>query len=296
MKTVLRALAFLVLAGNARANEALPVLVIVHTDIGVESKGTSLLMLGISAWANHFVNKQSAVKVARFQNTLGDMDLPAEASHVFGCVGAAEGCGQTAFTDAAQFEAALAARADKKGVVVEITPELVADQMLMRAVSHAVVLSDKKTGKDKKPKIEQRAGSIAVFNTRPPAELTALKKTNPAELEQYWSTGEPRRLVSDARRGLVELNALLAMLAKDGRADGKLPEAWKQLPKVKEFKKTGRIACSGPAWCASTYVLEDKGDSFVLVSSGSTAGWFDAAAAAKETNLPFFATMGIPGN
>ena len=52
----------------------------------------------------------------------------------------------------------------------------------------------------------------------------------------------------------------------------------------------------GPAWCAATYVLEDNGDSFVLVSGGSTAGWFDAVAAAKETNLPFMALMGIPGN
>jgi hypothetical protein len=43
-------------------------------------------------------------------------------------------------------------------------------------------------------------------------------------------------------------------------------------------------------------VLEDNGDSFVLVSGGSTAGWFDAVAAAKETNLPFMALMGIPGN
>ena len=75
-----------------------------------------------------------------------------------------------------------------------------------------------------------------------------------------------------------------------------MPEAWKSLSKVKELKNPGRIACSGPAWCAATYVLEDNGDSFVLVSGGSTAGWFDAVAAAKETNLPFMAMMGIPGN
>ena len=295
MKTLLCAVALLVLAANVGANEAPPVLVIVHSDIGVETTGSGLVMLGISAWANHSVNKQSAVKVARFQGALADMDLQSEASRVFGCTFAGEGCDQAAFTDAAEFEAALAARADKTGVVVEITPELVADQMMMRAISHAVLLSDKKTGKDKKPRLEQSAGYIAVFNTRPPAEVAALKKTNPAELEQYWLKGEPRRIVSDARRGLVELNSLFVMLAKDGRADGKMPEAWKELPKVKEFKKTGRIACSGPAWCASTYVLKDNGDSFVLVSSGATAGWFDAAAAAKETNLPFFAMMGIPG-
>jgi hypothetical protein len=286
----------LIVCVHAYGAETPPVLVIVHSDVGVENKGDSLLMLGISAWANHFVNKQSAVKVARFRDALGDMDLSAEASRVFRCIGASADCGQEAFTDHAQFELALAARPDKAGEVVEITPELVADQMLIRAVRHPVLLSDKKTGKGEKAKLVGRAGYIVVFNTRPPAEVAALKKTNPAGLEQYWLTGEPRRIVADARRGLVEINSLFALLATDGHAGGKMPEAWKELPKVKEFKKTGRIACSGPAWCASTYVLKDNGDSFILVSSGSTAGFFDAAAAAKETNLPFYATMGIPGN
>lgn len=298
MKKILSALVMLAVVGNACALEPSPVLLIVHDDIGVKtgSGAAGLLVVGIGAWANHFVNKQSAVKVARFHDALGDMDLPAEASRVFGCAGTTEECKQVAFTDPASFESALAARADKAGVVVEITPELVADQLLIRAVSHAVLLSDKKTGKKSEPKLEQRAGYIAVFNTRPPADIAALRKSRPAELQQYWQAGEPRRLVSDVRRGLGEINALFTMLAKDGRADGKMPDAWKGLPKVKEFKKTGRIACSGPAWCASTYVLKDNGDSFVLVSGGSTAGFFDAAAAAKETNLPFFALMGIPGN
>jgi hypothetical protein len=298
MKILFRTLVLLAVVGSACANEPPPVLLIVHDDIGATtpSGAGGLLVKGIGAWANHFVNKQSAVKVARFHNAIGDMDLPAEASRVFGCIGATEECRQVAFTDAASFESALVARADKAGFVVEITPELVADQMLIRGVSHAVVLSDKRTGEDTKPRVKHRSVYIAIFNTRPPAEVAALRKTRPAELEQYWVTGEPRRLVREVRRGLVEINSLFMMLAKDGRAGGKMPDAWKSLPKVKEFKKSGRIACSGPAWCARTYVLKDNGDSFVLVSSGSAAGFFDAAAAAKETNLPFFALMGIPGN
>jgi hypothetical protein len=166
--------------------------------------------------------------------------------------------------------------------------------MMMRAVSHAVVLSDKKGGKDKKPTLEERAGYVAVATTRAPKEIAGLKKSNPAQLERYWVDGEPRRIVTDARRGLKELNALFAMLVTQGRADGKMPDAWKQLPKVKEFYDSGRISCSGPAFCATTFVLKDNGDSFTLVSSGATAGWLDAAAAAHYSNLPIYAMMGMP--
>lgn len=222
------------------------------------------------------------------------MDLQDEVSHVFGCVGQPEGCEQKAFTDASQFEAALATRADKAGLVVEVTPELVADQLMMRSVSHAVVLSDKKTGKDKKPRLELGASYIALFTTRPPAELAALRKTDPAKLDQYWTNGEPRRVVSDARRGLVELNSLLAWLAKEGGKPGKLPEAWERLPRSKEFKASGRIACGGIGTCPGHYVLKDNGDSFVVVCCGNAAGWFDANAAAHTNSLTFMAMFGLP--
>jgi hypothetical protein len=297
MKILAATLALLAFAGNVCAVEAPPVLLIFHKDVGVKTAGNGLLMLGISAWANHSVNKASAVKVARFHDALGGFDLTAEASHVFGCAGSAPDCGRVAFTDPAQFEAALAAREDKAGIVVEITPELIADEMLMRGVSKAVVLSDKKggKGKDKGPQLEDGTGNIAVFNTRPPSEIAALKKKNPAELEQYWLKGEPRRIVSDARHGLVELNNLFVMLEKEGRTDGKMPEAWKQLPKVKDFKESGRISCGGVGVCPGIHVLKDNGDSFVLVCCGNAAGWFDAAAAAHNTNFIMMAMLGILG-
>ena len=73
----------------------------------------------------------------------------------------------------------------------------------------------------------------------------------------------------------------------------KLPEAWKQLPKIKTFYDSGRIKCGGTP-CSNTYVLKDNGDSFVLVSGGSTAAWLDAAAAAHYSNLFLFALLGLP--
>jgi hypothetical protein len=212
-----------------------------------------------------------------------------------GCVGAGESCtDRAALTDAAQFEAALAARPQKDGIVVELTTELIAEQMLMRAVSHAVVLADKKGSKDKKPALDERAGYVAVATMRAPKEIADLKKSNPAALERYWVEGEPRRIVADARQGLNELKALFALLATDGRADGKMPEAWKRLPRIKDFYDSGRVACSGMAFCASTFVLKDSGDSFTLVSSGTTAGWLDSAAAAHYSNLPAYAMLGLP--
>ena len=298
MKILLRALALLAVACNAGASEPSPVLLIVHTDVGVttNSNTSGLLFAGIASWANHSVNKKSAVKVARFQSALVGMDFMNEASQVFGCVGADQACNEKAFTDGSLFEAALVARADKAGVVVEVTPELVADQMLMRAVSHAVVLSDKKTGKDKKPQFEQGASYIALFTTRPPDELAALKESDPTKLEQYWTNGEPRRLVSDARRGLVELNSLLALLIKDGGTPGKMSEAWQALPKAKELKASGRLGCGAIGNCPGLYVLKDNGDSLVLVCCGNAAGWFDSAAARKQAGLSFMALFGLPQN
>jgi hypothetical protein len=297
MKNPLRALVLLAVASNACAIEPPPVLLIVHTDIGAKRSGDGggLLVAGIGAWANHSLNKQSAVKVARFNSALGDMNLVEEASRAFGCVGATEPCAdRPALTDVGKFELALLARSGKDGVVVELTPELIAEQMLIRAVSHAVVLSDKKASDEKKPRVDEGVGYIAVATTRVPREIVSNKKSNPAELEQYWSKGEPRRIVSDARRALAELSSLLALLAKDGRADGKMPEAWQQLPKVREFYDSGRISCSGMAWCATTFVLKDNADSFVLVSSGATAGWLDAAAAQHYSNLPAYSMFGLP--
>lgn len=74
MKNLLLSIALLAVASNACAIEPPPVLLIVHKDIGVTtSSGTAgLLTLGIAAWANHSVNKQSAVKVARFHSALDE--------------------------------------------------------------------------------------------------------------------------------------------------------------------------------------------------------------------------------
>ena len=298
MRNFLRATMLLAISGNIWAGDPPPVLLIIHGDIGVKTEwtgSTGLLVLGIGAWANHSVNRQSAIKVARFKTTIGAMDFQAEASRALGCVGSTEPCtDRVALIDAAQFELALMTRPGRDGVVVELTPELIAEQMLIRAVAHHVVLPEKVPADGKKPALTQGTGYVTVATTRAPKELVAQKKSNLAALEQYWSSGEPSRVVSDVRRALSELPALFAILAKDGQADGKLPETWKQLPKVKTFKESGRVACSGPAWCASTYVLKDNGDSFILVSSGSTAGWLDAAAAANESNLPAYAMLGLP--
>ena len=75
-----------------------------------------------------------------------------------------------------------------------------------------------------------------------------------------------------------------------------MPKAWKELPKAKEFKASGRIMCSGIGTCPGLHVMKDNGDSFVLVCCGNAAGWFDAAAAAKQSALSFMAVFGIPEN
>ena len=83
MKNFLRAVLLLVVAGNVCAADPAPVLLIIHGDIGVKTEWTGsagLLVLGIGAWANHAVNKQSAIKVAKFKTTIGVMDFQAEAS------------------------------------------------------------------------------------------------------------------------------------------------------------------------------------------------------------------------
>jgi len=298
MKNFLRAVLLLVVAGNACAADPAPVLLIIHGDIGAKTPNggsAGLLVVGIGAWANHALNKQSAVKVAHFKTAIGAMDFQGEAGRALGCVGATEPCAdRVAMTDINQFELALMTRPGRDGVIVELTPELIAEQMLIRAVMHHVVLSDNKPSDEKKPRVDEGTGYIAVATTRAPKDLIANRKSNAAALDQYWSSGEPSRIVGDARRGLSEITALLALLAKDGQADGKLPETWKQLPKVKDFYDSGRIKCSGPAFCASTYVLKDNGDSFILVSSGATAGWLDAAAAANYSNLPAYSMFGLP--
>jgi hypothetical protein len=285
-------------AAPSRADESRPVFVtVVRSALGKAKPGVPLLDWGITAWTGHFVNKESMVKVQRFRQTLGEFDLEAEVARTFGCTGAAGDCAaRVALTDRAEFETALRGRADKAGMVVELLPEMLPEQMLMRASVHPVTLEDPVAGSAKKSRLVPGVGYTALVTMRAPSDLAALRQTDPIALNKFWTQGEPSHLVAETRRGLTKLDELLAMLARDGRTDGKLPAAWKSLPKVKAFKDTGRIACSGPASCAATYVLEDNGDSFVLVSSGAVAGWFDAVAAAKETNLPFMAMMGIPGN
>jgi hypothetical protein len=289
--------------GAALAAEPLPspsppspaVLLLIKGNIGVRDQtgpGDGLVMNAISAWATSSVNKHSTVRVERFQKAMGEQPLDVAAGSSFGCFAATTPCaGAEVFTDAEKFGEALKARSPSEGFVVEITPELAPEQLMFRAVARRMRLANDV------PRTPIRTGNgyVAVYTTRAPPALAAQIKSNPAALEAYWAEGEPRRLVSAAQRGLVEIDALLAHLVRDGDESGAMPQAWKALPKVKEVGRD-RVACSGPSWCAVTRVLEDRGDSFVLVSGGNTAGWFDAAAAAKDANLPAFAQLGIRWN
>ena len=94
---------------------------------------------------------------------------------------------------------------DKAGSVVEITPELVADQLLIRAFSPALsffFFLPTKTPERQDAQLEQRAATSLYFRTRPPAEVAALR-IQPANSSNYWLKASPALAKSDARRGLV---------------------------------------------------------------------------------------------
>ena len=244
-------------------------------------------MLGIGAWATHSVNKKSARKVQSFMRVLGTPDFLAQSQTAFACFASTQPCAaRPAFSDASSFLEAVRAAPVQEGYVVELLPELVAEQLVIRATAFRVRLPD-----DRSMTPTDVSGRFhALYTTRAPASLAASRKSKLAALEAYWSEGDPRRIVDATTRGLVEINALFAILMRgEGGGPGEATMNLNQFPDKK------RLACKGEAFCALTYLFKDNGDSFVFVLSGNYAGWFDANAAAYESNLPSLAQFGPPG-
>ena len=290
MKHFLRAVVLLAVAGNAWADEPPPVLVVILNDVGGKPQvnaSAGLLTLGIGAWANHSVNKKSARKVESFMRVLGTPDLLVRSQDAFACFANSQPCAaRPAFADAERFSEAVRAVPSHEGYVVELLPELVAEQLLIRATAYRVRLPDER----ELAPIDVSGKFHALYTTRAPASLVAARKSKVAALAAYWSEGDPQRIADATHRGLAEINALFAMLMRgEGGGPG---EATMNL---NEFPDKKRLACKGKALCGLTYLLKDNGESFVLVLNGNYAGWLDAEAAAYESNLPSMASFGAPG-
>jgi len=290
MKNLLLAVVLIAVAGNACAIEPPPVLLVVQRDEGAKNQAgnhSGLLVFGIGAWAASSVNKKSARKVESFLRVVGTEDFVARSQAAFGCFANSQPCAaRPAFADAELFSQAVRATPAHEGYVVELVPELVAEQMLIRAAAYRVRLPD---DRELAP-IDVSGRFHALYTTRAPASLAALRKPNPVALEAYWSEGDPRRIVSATIRGLAEINALFAILMSgEGGGPGEATMNLNQFPDKK------RLACKGEALCALSYLFKDNGDSFVLVHSGNYAGWLDAEAAAHDANLPSLAQFGVPG-
>jgi hypothetical protein len=284
------AVALLLVATLCEADDRAPVLVVVKENIGAGSTvrtpgaenpiASGLVFNLIGAWANSSVNKDSAIRVARFHEVIAQPGIAAELVAAMGCHAAPADCVDgAAMVDATEFTAALDRRTGRDGVILEITPELDPDQFLLRVVAYQVAMGKKE--------LERRAQRTALFTMRVPPELAARVKKSPDEVLAYWSAGDPRRLLVETRRGAAMIHDLFGKL-------GAAPDA--ELAKLKEFKASGRIACSGPAWCSQARVLEDRGDGFVLVVQDSVIGYLDAHAAAKQANLLLYASLGLAGN
>ena len=290
MKAFICALVMLAAAGNACAIEPPPVLVIVLDDVGGKAQVNAshgLATLGIGVWANHSVNKKSARKVESFMRVLGTPEFVTRSQDAFACFATSQPCAsRPAFADANLFAEAVRAEPSLEGYVVELLPELVAEQLLIRATAYRIRLPDavSMTGTDVGGKFH------ALYTTRVPASLAAAKKSKVATLEAYWSDGDPRRIVSATTRGLSEINALFAMLM---RGEGGGPGG--ATVNLNDFPDKKRLACKGALLCGMTYLHKDNGDSFVLVLGVDHAGWLDANAAAHESNLPSMETFGAPG-
>lgn len=290
MRNFFRALVLLAIAGNASAIEPSPVLLVVLSDMGAKNQSdgsAGLLVHGIGAWATHSVNKQSARKVQTFMRVLGTPDFPAWSQAAFGCFAFSQPCAaRPAFGDVNRFAEAVRGVPSQDGYVVELLPELVAEQFLIRAKAYRVEMPDH--GSPIPVKVDR--AYHALYTVRAPRSLIALKKSKLAALEAYWSEGEPRRIVNVTNRGLAELNALFAILIRqEGGGPGEATMNLNQFPDKK------RLSCKGAALCGMTYLWKDNGDSFVLVYNGNYAGWFDAESAAYEGNLPAMAQWGPPG-
>lgn len=290
MRVLFRALVLLAIAGNASAVEQSPVLLFVVNDQGSKNQADTSagwLVFGIGAWANHSVNKQSARKVQSFMRVLATQDFLARSQAAFACFASAQPCkAPPAFVDVNAFSEAVRADRAQEGYVVELLPELVAEQLLIRAVAYRVRLPD-----DGSPMpIKLSHNYHALYTARAPASLTASRKSSLAALEAYWSEGDPRRIVDATNRGLTEINSLFATLIR--QEDGGPGEATMNL---NQFPDKKRLGCKNEVFCGMTYLLKDNGDSFVLVSNGNYAGWFDAESAAHGPYLGSMATLGVAG-
>jgi hypothetical protein len=232
------------------------------------------------------VNKQSALKAARYNAALAPLMLADVASPALGCVGAVDCEGTTAFTDPELFQKALDQDTGHRGIVIEVTPEMVPSQILLRAIAREFELVDGKA--------VQRRVLTAAYTVRSPLATDSNFGKQPDGVDKYWSEGEPTRLAVETRRGFRELSSMLNRLSTTLGSEGRWPREWSGLPKVKSLADSGRTKCSGIAWCAVTYILEDGGDHLLLVEkNGASMGWFDAKAAATETNLPAMLLIGL---
>lgn len=291
MKRVCCALVLLAIGGNAPALEPSPVLVTVLGNIGSKNQAdgsAGLLVQGIGAWANHSVNKQSARKVQSFMRLLATPDFPAWSQEAFRCFASTQPCSaRPAFADAIQFADAVRAGASQEGYVIELLPELVAEQLVVRGTAYRVRMPE-----DGSPiPIKVDRAYHALYTTRAPASLTATRqKAKLATLEAYWSEGDPRRLVTATNRALTEINRLFAILiAQEGGGPGEVSM------NLNEFPDKKRLVCKGEIFCRMMYLWKDNGDSFVVVANGNFAGWYDAEAAAFEVNLPAMVQFGPRG-
>jgi hypothetical protein len=268
---------------TAMAAPTEPVYVVLRADQQQKEPNAGL----IGKWATAAVNKQSARKVQSFMRVLGTPDFLAQSQSAFRCFASSQPCDAALpFADVEHFAQAVRSAPSEEGYVVELMPELVAEQLLIRATAYRV-----RMGTDGSPlPIKTDRAFYALFTTRAPAALTRSGKSKVAALEDYWSEGEPRRIARETTRGLAQINALFAMLIRqEGGGPG---EATVNL---NDFPDKKRLACKGKMLCALTYLWKDNGDSFVLVLNGNIAGWLDAEAAAYESNLPSMNQFGAPG-
>lgn len=265
-----------------------PVLVVMQKDQALKAQvsgSAGLLVPLIGMWATASVNKNSARKVERFKSTLAPTDISEQATSVFNCFATTTNCTEgKVFVDAGPFSEAVRANPAHEGYVVQLLPELVTEQVMIRASAHRVYVANDSAG----TVTHEESGYFALYTTRAPAEILASKK-KPAPIEEYWSQGEPRRIVEASRRGLVEINTLFAMQIRDEGLTDPTPT----LTNLKDFPDKKRLACKGGPVCAMTYLFKDNGDSVVLVFGTNYAGWLDAAAAAHEAGLPGMVTYGV---
>jgi hypothetical protein len=263
-----------------------PVLLIGREQADNGSSGGLIGMMTASSMTNA-AKKRSQ----NFRTTLDDPDFMAEARRIFGCFAIVGACdAPPALTDKFTFDSAVQKSAGQQGFIVAFVPEMTAEQVLLRATAWRVTRANDVSGTP----IRTGRGFMAVYSTRVPRNLLDGAENRQAVTGAYWSDGEPRRIVADARNGLAEVNALFAILLRDGTDNGSLPEAWKALPPLpKPVSENPRFRCT-KKYCSMIRILEDRGDSVIFVgNNGNQAGWFDAAAAAHQSDLFFIATQDI---